>query len=324
MIITRTPYRVSFMGGGSDYRRYYERFGGQVLTSTIDKYCYISLRHMPPFLGTKYRVFWSESEAVDRIEDIRHAGVRGCLQYLGIEDGIEVNHAGDLPARSGLGSSSAFTVGMLYALHVLRGESCSRFDLANEAIAVEQDVLKETVGIQDQIECAWGGLNLIGFGRDGRYSVEPLAISNGERNEIENHLVLVFTNLQRYASEIAAAQVDNVDRKQEELHQIVSLVSKAADALVAGDMAGFGGLLHEAWLLKRGLSDKVTNETIDMLYDAARSAGAYGGKILGAGGGGFMLLCIPPERRQKVLDTLGLLSVPFRFEHRGSQVVLAE
>lgn len=315
---------MSFFGGGSDYRRYYERFGGQVLTSTIDRYCYISARRMPPFLGTKYRIVWSTFEKVDLVKDIQHAGVRGVLQYLGVEDGIEVNHAGDLPARSGLGSSSAFTVGMLHAMHALAGERPGRATLANEAIAVEQDVLKETVGIQDQIECAWGGVNVIGFGRDGRYSVEPLVLTNGRRKEIEDHLVLVFTDVQRHASEIAAAQVDNVDRKLGELHRIVELVSPAAEAMSAGDMAEFGALLHESWLLKRGLSDKVSNPALDAIYERGRAAGAYGGKVLGAGGGGFMLFCVPPDRRQAVIDATGLLSVPVRFEQGGSQLILAE
>lgn len=322
MIITRTPYRVSFMGGGSDYKAYYKRFGGQVLTSTIDYYCYISLRHMPPFLGSKYRVFWSKAEMVDKIEDIEHAGVRGCLQYLHLEEGVEINHAGDLPARSGLGSSSAFTVGMLHALHLLQGEQPNRAELAQEAIEVEQIVLQETVGIQDQIECAWGGLNLIGFDREGRYSVEPILMENSLRRTVEDHLMLMFTGLQRHASEIAKAQVDNVERKEEELHKIVDLVPQAAKILSEGDMAGFGEILHQGWMLKRELSDMVSPRPIDLIYKRARQAGAWGGKLLGAGGGGFMLFCVPPEKRQAVINSSGHLSVPFKFEHRGSQVVI--
>ena len=322
MIITRTPYRISFMGGGSDYRRYYEQFGGAVLTSTIDRYCYINLRYMPPFLGSKYRIFWSKAESPDRLEDIAHAGVRGCLQYLKVEDGVEVNHAGDLPARSGLGSSSAFTVGMLYALHALGGRCPGRADLADQAIAVEQDVLRETVGVQDQIECAWGGLNLIQIARDGRYSVQPIILSEERRQYIEVHLVLVFTNIQRYASEIAAEQVDNVDRKRKELDKLVELVAPAAEALRCCEMREFGDLLHRSWMLKRDLSDKISNTEIDAVYEVAREAGAYGGKILGAGGGGFMLLCVPPDKRQAVIDATGLISVPVKFEQVGSQLVL--
>ncbi len=320
MIITRTPYRISFFGGGTDYKQWYEKFGGAVLTTTIDKYCYISLRYMPAFLGRKYRVFWSKMETVDSIAEIEHPGVRGCLQYLGVEEGIEVNHAGDLPARSGLGSSSAFTVGMLNALHMLRNDSTSRYGLADEAIAVEQDVLHETVGIQDQIQCAFGGFNLITIERDGTYNVNTMQLKPGQQRALESHLVIVFTELQRYASDIAAEQVSNVDRKQKQLERIAALVPEAINVLKYPRL--FGELLHETWMLKRELSDKVTNPHLDALYYAARSRGAIGGKLLGAGGGGFMLLCVPPGKRDDVLAVLGLFSVPVKFEHHGSQVVL--
>ena len=323
MIITRTPYRISLMGGGSDYPRYYEQHGGAVLTTTIDKYCHVLLRRMPPFLGSKYRVFWSKAEAVDRIEDIQHAGVRGCLQFLEMADGIEVNHAGDLPARSGLGSSSAFTVGFLHALHALNGERPGRAQLAREATTVEQDVLHETVGIQDQIECAWGGTNIITFGREGEYSVHPLGWYPEAQTEIESHLMLLFTGLQRHASEIAASQVDNVDRKEKEIGQLVSLVTDTAKAMARGSAATLGELLHEGWMLKRELSDKVTTSEIDEMYEAAIKAGAYGGKILGAGGGGFLLICAPPELHKTIAAATEPLSVPVKFEHRGSEVVLA-
>lgn len=324
MIITRSPYRVSFFGGGSDYYAWYSNFGGRVLTSTIKKYCYISLRHMPPFLGHKYRVFWSKSEAVDRIEDIEHAGVRGCLQLFGTDEGIEVNHAGDLPARSGLGSSSAFTVGMLHALYALNKISPGRVTLANQAIEVEQKVLKETVGIQDQIECAWGGLNAIDITREGNYSVHPVSLTIHQLQYIQDHLVLVFTDLQRSASQIAKAQVDRMGDNREKMHEIVSLVQPATEALTAGDMQHFGMLLRKAWAFKRELSDYITNPTIDAIYETAIQAGAYGGKLLGAGSGGFMLFCVAPEKRAEVLDAVGLLSVPVEFDHNGSQLILAE
>lgn len=328
MIITRTPYRVSLFGGGTDYPSWFVRFGGQVLTTTIDRYCYLSVRHMPNFLGTKYRVFWSKAETVDRVEDIQHAGVRGCLQYMALDgegaEGIEINHAGDLPARSGLGSSSAFTVGMLHALHALEGRKPSRALLAAQAIDVEQRVLAETVGIQDQIQCAWGGPNVIRIDQNGGYSVHPLVMMPDRQTRIEKHLLLAFTNLQRHASEIAKAQVSNVERKQEELHEIASLVEPAAKCMVAGDAMGLGDLLHQTWMLKRALSDKIAPPEIDGAYDKARAAGAWGGKLLGAGGGGFFLFCAPPERHQAVAEATGLTTIPVRFENRGSQVVLAE
>jgi len=261
-------------------------------------------------------------EMVDRVQEIQHAGVRGCLEFLEIYDGIEVNHAGDLPARSGLGSSSAFTVGMLNALQVLTGKKPDRGTLANQAIAVEQIVLKETVGVQDQIECAWGGLNIISIDKDGSYNVQPIVLSEDNRSVIEDHLVLVFTDLQRYASEIAKTQIDNMDQQLNTMHNIMSLIPEAIQAIHQMDLKRFGELLHETWMLKRDLSNKISNPKIDQVYEIARKAGAYGGKLLGAGGGGFLLLCIPPEKRDKVLKEVGLLSVPFKFENYGSQLVL--
>lgn len=322
MIIVRSPYRVSFQGGGTDFREWYAAHGGAVLTSTLNRYCYISLRRMPAFLGSKYRIFWSKMEMVDRLEDIQHAGVRGCLEYLGIDEGIEVNHAGDLPARSGLGSSSAFTVGMLNALHAMEGRMVGKERLAFEAIKVEQDVLRETVGIQDQIECAHGGLNLITIRRDGGYEIGPVIMRAGDRERLELRLMLFYTGLQRHSSEIAAAQIANVGHREKELHQIQMLVPKAVDALAGGHLDRFGELLHETWMLKRELSDKVSTVKIDHLYARARDAGALGGKILGAGGGGFFLIYAPPSRHPDVrLALSGLLEIPFKFGQTGSQVV---
>ena len=325
MIIVRSPYRVSFYGGGTDYPSWYQEHGGAVLTSTLDRYCYLSVRHMPAFLGTKYRVFWSKMEAVDKLEDIQHSGVRGCLQALNVTDGIEVNHAGDLPARSGLGSSSAFTVGMLHALHALRGEFVGPQQLAREAIHVEQEVLKEIVGIQDQIECAHGGLNLIEIRPDGGYKVSPVVMPAHRQQELQSRLLLFFTGLQRHASEIAADQVKNSERKHHELARIASLVPEAVQALSSGNLPAFGCLLHETWMLKRELSDKVSSPEIDDLYYRARKAGALGGKVLGAGGGGFLLFYVPLENQATVREALsGLLEVPFRFGNEGSKVILYE
>ena len=321
MVIIKTPYRISFFGGSSDYPTWYKEHGGTVLTTTIDKYCYVLIRRMPPFLGSKYRIFWSKMETVDNREEIQHPGVRGCLQYLNMDEPLEINHAGDLPARSGLGSSSAFTVGLLHALYVLNGVSISRVRLADEAIEVEQNVLKETVGVQDQIECSWGGINIIKFERDGSYSVRPINIER-RVSLFEDYLVLVFTDLQRFSSEIANSQVNNMRVKESLIHRMVDMVPVAEKILHEGDPVELGQLLHETWMLKRQLSDKVTNARIDDIYDTARQNGAIGGKILGAGGGGFLLLCVHPTRRQSMLDAIGLHSVPVKFEHNGSQVVL--
>ncbi len=323
MVITRTPYRISFFGGGSDYEEWYSKHGGAVLSTTIDKYCYISLRKMPPFLGSKYRIFWSQSEMVDERDDIQHQGVRGCLEFLDIDDGIEVNHAGDLPARTGLGSSSAFTVGMLSALHALRGETPSTGQLANEAIEVEQKVLRETVGIQDQIACAWGGLNMIVFRRAGEYAVSPLILPAERVAKLESCLMLFFTGIQRHASKIAKTQIENTERNHDALEDIIDLVRQAFNMLKKGDLNDFGELLGEGWRLKRLLSDKISTPEIDVFYAAAIAAGARGGKVLGAGGGGFMLFYVPLERQDAVRKALGgLIDIPVKFENRGSQVVI--
>jgi len=321
VIITKTPYRVSFFGGGSDYFEWYSRFGGEVLTSTIDYYCYVCLRYMPKFLDTKYRIFWSQTETPNRIQDIQHPGVRGCLEYLNIQKGIEINHMGDLPARSGLGSSSAFTVGMLHALHLLEGNNIDKANLAKQAIAVEQDVLKETVGIQDQIECAWGGLNHIKFHTNGEYSLQPLLLTDKVKQSAQDHLVLFFTDKQRFASDIAADQINHIDKNKGQLHGITNLVRPAAQALKAGDIESFGKLLDESWMLKRSLSKKITSSGLDDIYDKALKAGAYGGKLLGAGGGGFFLFCVPPDKRQALIDSLGLIHIPFKFEYNGSHAI---
>lgn len=320
MIITRTPYRISFFGGGTDYPSWFRDHGGAVLSATLDKYCYISLRRMPPFLGNKYRVSWARVEAVDERSDIDHPGVRGCLEYLDIDDGVEVIHAGDLPARSGLGSSSAFTVGMLNALHALRGDRVSAAKLAREAIAVEQDVLKETVGIQDQIACAGGGLNVINIDTAGEYSLAPIDLPDPGR--LERRLMLFYTGIQRHASEIARVQVENTGINGPLLQEIAGHVPKAAAFLKGGDFDSFGSLLGDAWEAKRRLSDRISTGEIDHLYEAAIGAGALGGKILGAGGGGFLLLYVPLEKQDAVSAALGLIDIPVRFESHGSQVVL--
>lgn len=324
MIITRTPYRISFFGGGTDYPAWYQEHGGAVLSTTIDKYCYISLRRMPPFLGSKYRVVWSQMEMVDRREDIKHAGVRGCLEFLDVSDGIEINHTGDLPARSGLGSSSAFTVGMLSALHVLQGKpALPQAQLADEAIKIEQEVLCETVGIQDQIACAWGGLNMIEIGHFGDYSIIPIRLPAERRLMLEKHLMLFYTGIQRHASEIAKVQMQRLDRNNDYLKAIAAQVPEGMKFLKDGDLDGFGDLLGRAWQLKRQLSDKISSPEIDAIYDSAIKAGALGGKVIGAGGGGFMLLYVPPNLQDNVRRALrGLFDVPVRFEYSGSQVVL--
>lgn len=325
MIITRTPFRISFFGGGTDYPTWYQKHGGAVLATTIDKYCYISCRHLPPFFEHKHRIVYSLIENVKRIEDIKHPAVRAILGWAGWDDGLEIHHDGDLPARSGLGSSSSFTVGLIHALTALRGRYASKEELAANAIHVEQNVIHENVGSQDQISAAYGGFNRIDFKQNDSFEVSPVILPKERLGELQNHLMLCFTGFSRYASEIAKSKVDNFKDREIELKRMKSMVDEAMGILQDSrtSIDDFGKLLDEAWQCKRALSDKVSTPQIDGLYEDARRAGASGGKILGAGGGGFLLLFVKPELHAKVRERLKhLIHVPFRFENSGSRVVL--
>ncbi|AWK90214.1 kinase [Azospirillum thermophilum] len=329
MIISRTPFRVSLFGGGTDFPQWYRRHGGAVIGGAIDKYCYISLRTLPPFFEHRFRIVYSSIELVKQVEEIRHPAVRAVLGEMGAgagtEVGLEVHHDGDLPARSGLGSSSSFTVGLLNALHAHRGRMICKSDLAQEAIRIEQEVIGEAVGSQDQVWAAHGGLNRIDFRPDGGIEVTPLVLRRERREELEGNLVLYFTGLSRYAVEIEREKLANLDRREAHLHTMRSMVDEASRILCTPGrpLTELGGLLHESWMLKRELSSKVSNRTVDELYATAMSAGALGGKLLGAGGGGFLLLFVPPDRQPDVRRALsGLVTVPFRFEDAGSKIIV--
>ena len=326
MIITRTPLRVSFFGGGTDYPAWFRENGGAVLATTIDKYLYLHCRYLPPFFDCKSRIVWSRIEQVQKPSEIAHPAIRGVLEWLKIDDGMEILHHGDLPARTGLGSSSSFTVGLLHALHALRGQLVSKRTLAEQAIFVEQQVLKENVGVQDQIQSAFGGLNRIDIRPDGSFEVAPVVVPADRLASLQQHLLLIYTGLSRHASEIAAEQVSNVGTKTAELRAIRSMVDEAQKILAGhGPLKEFGELLHESWLLKRTLSSKIAPSFVNDLYEAARNAGAAGGKLLGAGGGGFMLLFVEPARREAVIKALDkLLAVPFQFERAGTHLLLYE
>ena len=324
MIITRTPFRISFFGGGTDYPAWFRRHGGAVLATTIDKYCYITCRYLPPFFDHKYRIVYSRIENVARVDEIQHPAVKAVLGHYDCRDGLEVHHDGDLPARAGLGSSSSFTVGLINALQALRGSYVSKEDLAAQAIHVEQDVIRETVGSQDQVSAAFGGLNRIAFRQDGSFDVSPIVLPAERLDELQRHMMLCFTGLSRIASEVAQSTIENMDRREKELTRLQGLVEQAIRILGSrGPIREFGELLHESWMVKRGLSDRVSTGEIDQLYETARGAGATGGKLLGAGGGGFFLLLAPPERHREIREKLSrLVHVPFRFETAGSRVVL--
>jgi D-glycero-alpha-D-manno-heptose-7-phosphate kinase len=327
MIISRTPFRISFFGGGSDYPAWYRKYGGSVLGTTIDKYCYISLRYLPPFFDYKHRVVYSKVETVNEIDEFQHPAVRGVLKTMGIQEGLEVHHDGDLPARSGLGSSSSFTVGLVHAIKALQGEFISKRDLANMAVHIEQDILKENVGSQDQIMTAMGGFNLIEFRTDDTYDVTPIILTKDRIEDLQQHMMLFFTGFTRIASDIAKKQIENLEKKKKEIDSMQMMVREGMRILQGnGDMAkNFGGLLHEYWKYKRAIADNVSNPAIDQIYNSAQEAGAYGGKLLGAGGGGFMLILAPHDAHEKIREKLRHLTcVSFRFDFTGSKIVIYE
>lgn len=330
MIISRTPFRISFFGGGTDYHTWYEKHGGAVLSTTINHYCYITTRCLPPFFPEKSRIVWSKIEAVADNSAIEHPSVRAVLEYIGAKYGIELHHMGDLPARSGLGSSSAFTVGMLNSsLNKYDGKSpLEKESLAKLSIHIERDILKENVGIQDQIACAYGGLNHIQIAPNGTFTVNPLGIPLKRVQALQDHCLLFFTGIQRTASEIAGEQmaIQKRGEKTKDLKSMQEMVGHAVDLLrYNARMEVFGGLLDEAWNIKRSLAKNISTDFIDNIYKRGKSAGAIGGKLLGAGGGGFMLFFARPEDHDRIRAELKeLLWVPFKFESVGSKIILSD
>lgn len=322
MIISRTPFRISFFGGGTDYPTWYSENKGAVLATTINKYCYITCRYLPPFFEHKSRIVYSFIENVKNTSEIKHPAARECLRFMNIKEGIEIHHDGDLPAKSGLGSSSSFTVGLLHALYGLKNKMPTRRQLALDAIHVEQKLLKENVGSQDQVLATFGGFNRVDFGGDHHILVRNITIGGRKTKQLESHMMLFFTGLSRMASDIAGAQIKNIRNKKKELNLMYEMVDEAISILNAGRIEDFGKLLHESWKLKRGLSHMITTPYIDNIYEAAKNAGAIGGKLLGAGGGGFILIFAKPEKHKKIKEKLKkLLWVPFRFENLGSQII---
>ena len=325
MIISRTPFRISFFGGGTDYPAWYRDHGGSVLATTINKYCYISCRPLPPFFDHKFRIVYSRIENAKTINQIEHPSVHAVLNWADVKEGLEIHHDGDLPARSGLGSSSAFTVGLTHALQALRGRMVDKGTLAKDAIYIEQELIGEHVGSQDQISAAFGGFNRIDFHPDGSFEVSPLILPAERLAELHDHLMLCFTGLSRIASEVVKSKIDNLKRRETELTRMRAMVDEAIDMLCDEDrpIEDLGKLLDESWQYKRRLSSLVSTPEIDRLYETAREFGAIGGKLLGAGGGGFLLLFAKPEHQPAIREHLRhLVHVPFDFEDSGSRVVL--
>src|SRR5271155_5072843 len=321
MIITRTPMRISFFGGGTDYPVWYREHGGSVLSTTIDKSCYITTRWLPPFFEYHSRISYSKVENVSSNSQIEHPSVRACLDHMGIDGGVEVHHVADLPARTGLGTSSAFTVGFLLSLYALKNQMRDKHALTAEAIHVERDLLQEAVGAQDQASCAHGGFNRINFHTNDAIEVKRILAAPNRIAELEQHLALYFTGFSRTASEVAKEQLKATPNRQKELTEMHQMVDEA-EAIVTDpnrSLDEFGKLLHQNWQIKRTLTQMISNSSIDEIYEAGISAGALGGKILGAGSGGFMLFFVPPDRKEALRRRLkNLLCVPFAFSDLAS------
>jgi D-glycero-alpha-D-manno-heptose-7-phosphate kinase len=327
MIITRTPFRLSLFGGGTDYPTWWRQHGGAVLGTAIDKYCYISLRELPPFFEHRHKIVYSKVETVNDIGEIQHPAVRAVMDELRVSTGMEVHHDADLPARSGLGSSSSFTVGLINALRAYAGRMSTAEHLAREAIRIEQEVIGENVGNQDQVWAAYGGTSVIEFRPDGTFAVTPVVMSAQRRAELERHLMLFFTGFSRIASEVAGKKIQNLHARERQLRAMRAMVDEGLAVLQDEDrpIAEIGHMLHRAWTMKRELAEGVTTSAIDEIYEAAREAGAVGGKLLGAGGGGFMVVFAEPDRQPAVREALrGLVQVRFRTGAPGSRVVVYE
>jgi D-glycero-alpha-D-manno-heptose-7-phosphate kinase len=327
MIMSRTPFRVSLFGGGTDYPGWYREHGGAVVGGTINKYCYITFRSLPPFFEHRHRIVYSRIELPQQIDEIQHPAVRSVLAEYGIEDGVEIQHFGDLPARSGMGSSSAFTVGLLNALRAYAGQISSAEGLAKEAIHIEQNVIRESVGSQDQVWAAYGGINTIRFSTDGRFDVTPVIMSAERREELQSHMLLFFTRFSRTAETIAIHQIENLQHRKSQLSCMHQMAEHAMTILQDRSRAitEIGSLLHESWRLKKELADCVTSSAIDEMYAAAMSAGALGGKLLGAGGGGFMLVFARPQDHGRIREALrSLIEISFEIGSPGSRIVIYE
>lgn len=322
MIISKTPFRMSFFGGGTDMPSFFNDYGGAVISTTFDKYCYVNVRHMPPFHPYISELVHNRFERVNSIEEIEHPLIRECMRLHDIHE-IRLTYEGDLPARTGLGTSSTFAVGMLNAFCALKGKMMSKRKLAEEAIHVERDVLKEHGGWQDQVAAAYGGLNRIDF-HDHDFSVSPIIISPERKRELDENLLLFYTGVQRFSSEIQADTFAKPVDKTKQLLDMLALVDEAEKVLTDKNTSlnEFGKLLDTTWKLKRGTGSKVSNGSIDELYDIAIKAGALGGKLLGAGGGGFLLFYCEKEKQKYLKNALEkLMIVPFNFENDGTQVL---
>lgn len=319
MIIARAPYRISFLGGGTDFPEWYKENGGAVISTTINKYCYILARWLPPFFEHKHRIVYSAIELPMAVENIGHPAVRETCKYLNIKRGIEIHHAGDLPSKTGMGTSSSFTVALLKALLALQKAKINKRMLAEAAIFIEQGMAKEYVGSQDQTAVAYGGFNRIDFNSKG---IKVKSMEHGISPALEVRLMLFFTGFQRNASDIERGKIERVHKDHSFYEELYRLVGDGVEALNRWNFKEFGRLLDYGWGLKKKLSEAVSTDYIDYLYDKGIKAGAEGGKLLGAGGGGFLLFIVEPDAQNSVRKAMGnLLQVPFKFENKGSEII---
>ena len=323
MIISKTPYRISFFGGGTDYPSWFKENEGKILSTTIDKYVYLSLKNLGPYFSYKHRIIWSKVENVNDAKLIQHNVVREMLEYFKIKDGVEIHYQGDLPARSGMGSSSSFVVGLMNAFLIKKKLQLSKKNLAKKSIFFEHNILKEIVGIQDQISASFGGLNKLDIKKNGDFDVKKIKINKQIKN-LDKNLVLLFTGIQRTANEIAGQYVSKLKKdKIMEMKEINFQVEEAEQLLLKNKFDDFGKLLNDGWKLKKSLSKVISNKKIDDLYEISINNGALGGKLLGAGGGGFMLLYIPYHNQKKFFKRIkNVINVPFNFSEESSQIIL--
>ena len=322
MIYTKTPFRMSFFGGGTDYELFFNEHGGSVISTTFDKYCYVSVRHLPRFFEYRNQLTYSRIERTNSVDEIEHPMVRNAMKMLYMDE-LFISYDADLPARSGLGSSSSFTVGLLNAFHALKGHYISKEKLAKEAIYLERELCAESGGWQDQIAVTFGGLNRINF-NPGGFEVKPIIITNQRKEQLNSNLLMFFTGFSRFSGEIAKEQAKATRDKIAELQEMLKLVDEGEQILSKrhSDLDDFGRLLDISWKIKRGITDKVSTNTLDQIYDTAIKHGALGGKLLGAGGGGFFVFYVPEERHYEVKEALkDLLYVPFQFEKSGTEIM---
>lgn len=323
MIITKTPFRMSFFGGGTDMEEYFRKNGGAVLSTTFDKYCYVNVRHLPRFFDWKNEFSYSKTERVVEVKDIEHPAIRNAMEMLDMHE-IRLVYEADLPARSGLGTSSSFAVGMLNAFYALKGKYADKRKLADKAIYLERVLCNESGGWQDQIAASFGGMNRIEFNKDGTYDVNPIIIHPERKKQLNDNLLMFFTGFTRFSSEIQKLNQTSSQDKTSQLNEMYSLVNEAEDVLESKnrDLDDFGRLLDKTWKLKRQTGDAITTDSIDAIYARGIKAGALGGKLLGAGGGGFLLFYVQPEKKAAVMEAMqDMLYVPFKFEDGGTRVI---